>query len=753
MFASVDRRRVGMLAAWGSVGLLVLSGCSTKVAAADERSSAVRAAASLAEQLSGRFTKPAAAKAATTSPGRAEGPLMAEPEGPADYRKIADQSAYPPCDEPQKLSLEQLEAIAKLPPKSNKAGVQTHPAMVPLFRSMVLHYTGGHYRNEPIRFRLHVPEVLEPGKKYPMVVWLHGAGECGSDNIDQLSHLHHILPYLVGPKKRDFFLLVPQCPHSHVAWEAPEICWTTLRADGTVECHESADPVALGDAPISFSIVMTEAVEKQFPVDPNRVTVAGLSTGGDGTWRMLERRPDLFAAAAPIVSWNAIHEKSLREKPLLKKIPIWAIYSSDDRGIDFARREFDRVRQSGCHVRKTEFGVCGHRAWTPAMLQGDVFGWLVSRAKDNERFYAAEQPPTSPEQIGVFAEVAADAPVKRPTKAVARTTPAVEPVKPLLIQPTPGSPKTQETADAEQKDRERVARMRKREAVRKLFDPSVPPPAVRSLESRPVASFVDPIRLDLMARYLAAGEIEKSLAVADKIKNRRAVVEGLLRVDREEISRRLMSPPVLYPSGNEPVSDKIQKSPQYPGRTLLLDYVDRELDRAEQGRGAAYAPSPVSPKTADEKPLRPIPAGQRQASMDECGKEWAMSSTTQYGLFPNGWDQESTHVPDYIVNETGEQLRNRLARAFAQNDLPAMREFCDSFIQLDDIPLSSPWFDTSGGRLHGRLRYTLNAKAEPVVELLHAIANVRAGSKREFAELAQKSLKRINAIVGANDKK
>ena len=76
-----------------------------------------------------------------------------------------------------------------------------------------------------------------------------------------------------------------------------------------------------------------------------------------------------------------------------------------------------------------------------------------------------------------------------------------------------------------------------------------------------------------------------------------------------------------------------------------------------------------------------------------------------------------------------------------------MKEFCDSFIRLDDIPLSSPWFDTSGGRLQGRIKYALNEKARPVVELLRDIAGVKAASKKAFAELAQKSLARIDAIT------
>ena len=240
----------------------------------------------------------------------------------------------------------------------------------------------------------------------------------------------------------------------------------------------------------------------------------------------------------------------------------------------------------------------------------------------------------------------------------------------------------------------------------------------------PGAMTIEQLRLELMTGYLVAGEVKKALAVADKIKNRQAVVSVLL---------------------------------QRKYQTEVLDYVDRELDRLEQhgarlGAPSSYPPT-ITPRpySAVEQPLKPVPAG-KLTPMEQCGKEWAMSPTTLYGLFPNGWDQEANHVPAYVVNETGKQLRDRLAKIFANNDLPAMKEFCDSFIRLDDIPLSSPWFDTSGGRLKGRIKYALNEKAKPVVALLRDIATVRAESKKELVELAQKSLKRIDAITNPKTK-
>ena len=525
--------------------------------------------------------------------------LVTEPPNPKEYARVVAESPYPPTALPQRLTLEQLEAISKLAIQVNKAGLRVHPAMLPLFRSMVLHYTGGSYQNAPIRFRLHTSEPYQEGKKYPLVVWLHGAGESGSDNLNQMSLLHAIIPYLVGPKKRDFFLLLPQCPLTHVPWEAPEICFTTIRG-GRIECQLTDDPVARGNAPLAYTLAMIEAVMKEFPIDPNRVTVAGASTGGEGVWRILERRPDLFAAAVPMVSWQGMEDKSLREKPLLKKIPIWAIYSSDDRGIDFARKQFERMREAGCRVYRTEFGVCGHNAFTPAMLQGDVFGWLISRAKTGDRFYAVERSPTDPEKIGIFADVAEGDPTRRPTRAV-RPEPAGE----ANQQPSPAAPRP--TAVGPERGRQAVMTQE-----RVPLAPRVPYPYPATPPSGPTITYpypatppsgptiiypypatpqpprrlsscadstIDELRLELIARYLAAGERRKALAVANKVKNRRMLVRSLLAV-----------------------------APQHPE---VLDYVDRALDEQEQidrisGTTWPSRAGALGPRSSPGKPISAI---------------------------------------------------------------------------------------------------------------------------------------------------
>jgi len=175
------------------------------------------------------------------------------------------------------------------------------------------------------------------------------------------------------------------------------------------------------EIPLDFAFAMVDQVVENYPVDTNRITVSGLSTGGDGTWRALERRPDLFAAGVPLANWIAFTDKGMEEFPILKKIPVWSIYSSDDRSIDEARKEFERVEKAGANVRKTEFGICGHSAWTPAMLQADIFAWLLSRAKDGDRFYAVYDPGVDPDQMKGIVEVAT-----RDTSAPPTLAPVVE---------------------------------------------------------------------------------------------------------------------------------------------------------------------------------------------------------------------------------------------------------------------------------------------------------------------------------------
>jgi len=86
------------------------------------------------------------------------------------------------------------------------------------FDEKTFQYTGGKYNNAEINYRLHSPENIRHGRKYPLIVHLHGIGEAGADNTHSLLHLHSIFPVLTGPESEDFFMLVTQCPRETPGW-------------------------------------------------------------------------------------------------------------------------------------------------------------------------------------------------------------------------------------------------------------------------------------------------------------------------------------------------------------------------------------------------------------------------------------------------------------------------------------------------------------------------------------------------------
>ena len=255
---------------------------------------------------------------------------LRKPRSPEDYQKIVAESLYPPTDSPQELTLEQLEAIAKLAPKIERGRHASPSGDRPAVsqHDIELHRGNVPKRSDPLSASH--SGALPTGQKVSDGCLAARAGECGSDNINQLSHLHHIIPSLVGPKKRDFFLLVPQCPHrtclgstrdlldegsrrrqppvSHRSMiRSPWRCSDRLHA-----CHDRG-----GEERVSGR---SEPRHRGGPQHRRRWHVADFGAAS-GPFR--RRRADRQLAT--------VQDKSLREKPLLKKIPIWAIYSSDDR--------------------------------------------------------------------------------------------------------------------------------------------------------------------------------------------------------------------------------------------------------------------------------------------------------------------------------------------------------------------------------------------------------------------------------------
>ena len=118
-----------------------------------------------------------------------------------------------------------------------------------------------------LKYRLSAPESLEPGKTYPLVLFLHGAGERGDDNSAQLKH--GVIPIIEGAKKLGdpCFLIAPQCPADR--W------WSPINRE-TMRLSAAGKPNPLMEAVLA----LVGDTMKKHPVDPKRLYVTGISMGG-----------------------------------------------------------------------------------------------------------------------------------------------------------------------------------------------------------------------------------------------------------------------------------------------------------------------------------------------------------------------------------------------------------------------------------------------------------------------------------------
>ena len=220
------------------------------------------------------------------------------------------------------------------------------------------------YTDAPLPYRFFSPSV-KAGQRYPLVLFLHGAGERGSDNTRQMSNGAWAFASDSALARRPAFVLVPQCPvgskWSEVVWSAPA---HTLSTQMT--------------GPLASVVHLVDSLLRVLPIDPKRVYVTGLSMGGFGTWELIERFPERFAAAVPVCG-GADTTQAARAAG----VPVWAFHGADDRVVipERSRAMVRSLRRAGGQPRYTEYPGVGHAAWVPAYADTAMLGWLFAQRR------------------------------------------------------------------------------------------------------------------------------------------------------------------------------------------------------------------------------------------------------------------------------------------------------------------------------------------------------------------------------------
>jgi predicted peptidase len=214
--------------------------------------------------------------------------------------------------------------------------------------------------------RLLAPVKIEPGRKYPLVVFLHGAGERGADNVLQLKYLPAWLAVPAARERHPCFVLAPQCRMDE-RWV--DVSW----ADKT-SIPRAAEPTT----DLRAVMAMLEAVLNDEPIDPDRVYLTGISMGGFGTWDLASRMPDRFAALLPICGGG-----DERTAARIAGIPTWVVHGDADKAVpvERSRTMVEAVKAAGGTVKYTEYEGVGHDSWTPAYRDPATLEWLFKQRR------------------------------------------------------------------------------------------------------------------------------------------------------------------------------------------------------------------------------------------------------------------------------------------------------------------------------------------------------------------------------------
>jgi predicted peptidase len=201
------------------------------------------------------------------------------------------------------------------------------------------------------KYLLYLPDGYgDNGKRWPLMMFLHGAGERG-DDLDLVKK--HGPPKLVSQGKDFPFIIVsPQCPRG--------IWWP-----------EKVDAL----------IALLDEIESNYAIDPDRVYLTGLSMGGFGSWGLACGHPKRFAAVAPICGGGMWFLGNR-----LKEVPVWAFHGARDNVVPLRESQemVDAVKRAGGDAKLTVYPDAGHDSWTATYDNPQLYEWFLSHRKGDK---------------------------------------------------------------------------------------------------------------------------------------------------------------------------------------------------------------------------------------------------------------------------------------------------------------------------------------------------------------------------------
>jgi predicted peptidase len=226
---------------------------------------------------------------------------------------------------------------------------------------------------DTLRYRILYPDNYKARKKYPVLLFLHGSGERGSDNELQLVHGGRLFAGDSVRKKHKAIVIFPQCPKDS-SWR-----YMRSRRDSTSMTGRAFTFIdTVPTTPARLVKGLLDSLVQNKIADRKRMYIGGLSMGGFGTFNMLEQYPGYFAAAFPICGGG-----NTARAAETAKTPVWIFHGDKDMSVDVqhSRAYYAALQQAGADVRYTEYPGVGHNSWDNAFAEKGLLPWVFSKKK------------------------------------------------------------------------------------------------------------------------------------------------------------------------------------------------------------------------------------------------------------------------------------------------------------------------------------------------------------------------------------
>ncbi len=221
-----------------------------------------------------------------------------------------------------------------------------------------------------LRYRIYIPKNYSDDKKYPLALFLHGAGERGDDNSTQL---RQVVPMFFKDENSPFYDAIVLCPQCQGGFQWVNTPW-------------ERGSYSLDSTPISKYLAavvrLLDCICEKYSIDESRQYVMGISMGGFGTWDLLMRYPERFAAAIPVCG-GADPTKADR----LANIPVKTFHDALDPIVPVlgTREIIKAIKDAGGTLASyTETSKFYHGVWDHAFSTEGLFEWLFSNQRKDK---------------------------------------------------------------------------------------------------------------------------------------------------------------------------------------------------------------------------------------------------------------------------------------------------------------------------------------------------------------------------------